>query len=129
MTGDSLEFVRHAYESVESFLALLDEDVVFDNEAYPLPDFDPGAKGKEAVTKFFFEYWRSFTDYAVEPLEAIEVGDRIVVVHRETGGGAGSGISLERVFAVVWDLRNGKITRIKPFQTREDALAAVKESR
>jgi hypothetical protein len=75
------------------------------------------------VIDFYRHYWGTWDDYVLEAAECIDAGaDEVVMVHHERGSGRGSGTPFERRWAVIWTLREGKLTRVRTFNTREDAL-------
>jgi ketosteroid isomerase-like protein len=55
----------------------------------------------------------------------IDAGDQVVVVHYERGRGKGSGVEVEHRVANVFDLRDGRVIRKRPFANRSEALAAA----
>ena len=65
-------------------------------------------RGREGVIQAFREWVEPFSEYYVEPLDFIEVGDRVVVPNRQWGIGSASGIPVEGEFT--WSLKSG-ITR------------------
>jgi ketosteroid isomerase-like protein len=69
--------------------------------------------------------WESYT---AEAEELIDAGDQVVVVHHEHGRGRGSGAEVDNRSANLFDVRNGKIVRRRPFPDRAEALEAVRLS-
>ena len=61
-------------------------------------------------------------EFSVRPEELIDAGERVVVVARWRGTAKGSGLPLDRVFAHVWTVRDGKLVRHEVFSDREVAL-------
>jgi ketosteroid isomerase-like protein len=77
----------------------------------------------EIVSRLYNEGWAR-GDFDLE--ESIEVGDRLVCVQHATGTGKGSGIESEIRYACMYTFgRNGRITEVNEYATREEALAAV----
>ena len=52
-------------------------------------------RGRDGVIQAFREWSEAFSEYYVEPLDFIEVGDRVVVPNRQWGIGSTSGIPVE----------------------------------
>jgi ketosteroid isomerase-like protein len=125
MSQENVERTRRGMSSADEFFGLLHDDVVFDNETYPLPDRMGTYRGKDAVIQVFKGYWRSFSDYSAELTEAIDADDQIVLVIRERLTGGASGAVVERAFFAVWAFEDGKIVRIEGHATRGEALEAV----
>jgi ketosteroid isomerase-like protein len=125
MSQENVERTHRAMSSADGFFGLLHDDVVFDNETYPLPDRMGTYHGRDAVIRVFKGYWRSFSDYSVELIEAIDADDQVVLVMRERLTGQASGAVVERAFFAVWAFEHGKIVRIGGHATREAALEAA----
>jgi ketosteroid isomerase-like protein len=85
-------------------------------------------QGREAVIHAFREWLESFSEYYNEPLDFIEVGDRVVVPNRQWGTGSTSGIHVEDEFTWVYGVRDSQITRIDEYDTLEEALEAAGQS-
>jgi ketosteroid isomerase-like protein len=93
-------------------------------EAEVLPD--PEAyTGKEAFVANLAKLEESFDDLQMEPLEIVDLGDRIVVVVSMRGRGRGSSAPVETTFAQLWALRDGKAVSLQDFATKAEALEAV----
>jgi ketosteroid isomerase-like protein len=67
----------------------------------------------------------AWQDYTMEPEEFIDAGDRVVVVIRMIATGKGSGVTLERRDALVYELRHRKVVRLDYSNNRDEALAAA----
>jgi ketosteroid isomerase-like protein len=119
--------VRSMYRAGDPsrFFDLLDEEVELDFSAYPVPG-SRVLRGKDAAIDWSRRWWGTWDEYVLEATEIVDAGEnRVVVVQRERGRGKGSGVQLERRWAVVYTLRMGKVVRFQPFKTREEALAAA----
>lgn len=103
---------------------MLDEYVVWDLRAYPMPDLDPVYVGKDAVIEASRRYWGTWADYSVEEEEILASGPCVVVVLWERGRGKGSGIPFVTLNHQMWTFRNGLVVRWESFRSRPEALAA-----
>ena len=130
MSEESVDVVRAAFEAWrggdDSFLEFLSDDI--DWEVRPdLPDAGR-YRGHDGFHKLSARFDDVMEDMWFRPSELIPVGDDQVVVPLTWGGrGKGSGLSFEeRAETWVFTVSGGKITRVKEFATREQALADVR---
>jgi uncharacterized protein len=74
----------------------------------------------------FWQEWPSFWhSYSVEPLEFVEAGEHVVVVLHERARSRPEFAEVEDEFAHVWTIREGKVTAVRVYNQRADALKAV----
>ena len=82
--------------------------------------------GKDAAIDWARRWWGTWDEYALDATEIVDAGeDRVVVVQRERGRGKGSGVQLERRWAVIFTVRMGKEVRFEAFKSRAEALEAT----
>ena len=133
MSQENVEVVRrmwdHLNSAEEEFLpAFLNE--VFDSEIewHDAPSL-PGAavyRGHDALLRHIEDYLDAWADSRFELEEIRSVGDRVLARGRYVGVGRESGISLEdNVLIGVYDLRSGRVLRVRQFVDESDALEAV----
>jgi ketosteroid isomerase-like protein len=83
--------------------------------------------GHEGVRRFFEGFSDIFEEVQIEEAkEIIELGDEVVWVGPAHFRGRISGADVRAYGAQVWTIRDGKATRFRFYQTREDALEAVR---
>ena len=70
----------------------------------------------------WFGAWGAFRS---ELHEAIDLGDRGVVLANVVGRGSGSGGVVDQPFAVVFDLEDGRVIRHQDYSDPAEALEAV----
>lgn len=121
----NVELVRRGVADVNVFWAMLDEYVVWDLRALPLPDLDSVYIGRDAVIKGSRHYWGTWDEYSVEAEEILDAGVSVVVIIHERGRGKSSGVPFERVHPQLWTFRAGRIIRWDSFRSRADALEAA----
>jgi hypothetical protein len=127
MSQENVELVRSLYQAGDPsrFFDLLSEDVELDFSAYPVPD-SRVVRGKDAAIDWSRRWWGTWDEYVLEATEIIDADDdRVVVLQRERGRGKGSGVQLERRWAVIFTVRMGKVVRFQAFESREEALEAA----
>jgi uncharacterized protein len=101
-----------------------DTNVVWDTSASQLPAAGI-YHGHEGIEQFFRDWLGTWTDYEVATRDYIDAGSAVVVVFRQRGTGRGSGVSVERDFFGVYDLRESKVVRFRMYESRDEALEAA----
>lgn len=81
-----------------------------------------GLDGLVENARLWLSAWK---DLKVEPEEFLEAGNKVVVFTRQTGIAKASGIPLDRDFADVYELRDGKVIEVRFYWRREDAIEAA----
>jgi ketosteroid isomerase-like protein len=125
MSEQNVELARRGMESMEAFVSLLDECVVADVRAFPLPDYAGVLVGRDKFIEMSRHYWGAWEDYSVEAEDFIEAGQSVVIGIHEQGRGKGSGVHLDRRWAHIWTFREGRIVRWEPRRSIEDAVEAA----
>jgi len=127
----SSENIGIARRSIQAFhagdyseaLAPFDEEIEYDLRHFPEGQI---YRGHEGVREAFRIWMGAFDDYRQEVGEIIDAGDdEVIVLVTEFGRGKGSGIETERSTAGVWTFRDGKVVRIRFYDTRDAALDAL----
>jgi ketosteroid isomerase-like protein len=133
MSQENVEIVRRLFEAFNDRGADDAAGVVvefFDPEIewHDAPSL-PGAavyRGHEALRRHIEDYLDAWADSRVEMEEIRAVGDRVLSRGRYVGVGRQSGISIEdNVVTGVYDLRGGRVLRVRQFVDQAKALAAV----
>jgi ketosteroid isomerase-like protein len=82
-------------------------------------------RGRDGVIQALREWYEAFSEYYTEPLDFIEVGDRVVIPQRHWGIGSTSGIRVEIEVTHVYEVRDNLIARVDEYDTLEEALEAA----
>jgi ketosteroid isomerase-like protein len=128
MSQEQVEVVREHIEAyrrqdVSVSLAFMDPHAVLDMSR--VDGSDP-SHGHEAIDKAVTRYVGAFEDYAYEAERLTDLGSgAILAVVTETGRGKGSGAPVNRRYAVLYTVIDGRIARVTQFRTEEDALEAA----
>jgi ketosteroid isomerase-like protein len=88
----------------------------------------PAAKthrGSEAVAAYLGDWVSMMPDLRVEIEELVEEGDKVLMVLRMTGSGAGSGAATDVRVATVGTFRNGRPVRTEEFLDPDEARRAL----
>jgi ketosteroid isomerase-like protein len=140
MSDENVTFIREAYElfnavgrTGEEFVD--PESVAPDLWARLAPDFESHGRpdvpdsvvyrGREEAKGFFRMLQSVWAEVRWEPLEITDLGDTLVVDTRLVVQGRGSDVWLEADEAQVFWFRDGLLTRLQAFPSKEQALAAA----
>ena len=83
-------------------------------------------RGRDGVIEAFSAWVEPFSEYYVEALDYIEVGDRVVMPTRQRGTGRASGAPVEIDVTHVIGFRDGMIVTVDEYATVEQGLAAAR---
>lgn len=81
--------------------------------------------GLEGLVEYLRAWLEPFSEYRVENLDYIDAGNCVLVPSRQWGVGRGSGTRTEIEVTALYELRDGKIVRIRQFNTVDEALEAA----
>jgi uncharacterized protein len=128
MSQENVEKVQAGYEAfsrrdLDAALAYIDPEIEW-HQSSAFPDART-FHGHDGVRRFFEQVFEIFDESDFIPQEIVDLGDRVVVVHRFVGRGQGSRIPVEVTETSVWTLREGKAIRQEAFVTKAEALEAV----
>ena len=126
MSQENVEFVQRAFEQYmatgELPWDLFDREVaVYDHDTPDQGDYE----GHQGVTRWLEDWAAAWAEWSIAPEEFIDAGDSVVVLVRMETTGRGSGIEIQRDDALVYEIRDGIITRIDYYNDRKQALKAV----
>ncbi|HEX2126390.1 MAG TPA: nuclear transport factor 2 family protein [Thermoleophilaceae bacterium] len=130
MSDGAREFVIEAFAvwiagRIREFAALLDPEVAWDLTAHPLPDVPDTGSGRDALLHHLRHYGEGWSDYEATLADAQAIGDDVVCVVRERVSMGGTATVLDRDLVLVWTVAGERLTCLRAFKTREDALAAL----
>jgi ketosteroid isomerase-like protein len=100
------------------------EDVDW-GEPPDMPDTGGAYRGHEGLVEGFGRFMRAWERIEVDLEDVVERDDgRVVVQTHWRGRSKGTGIEVDQRVAQVYELRDGKVTRVRQFRTLEEAHAA-----
>ncbi len=122
-----MEVARRCYEAYVSSdplqaLSCFDPECEMDLRLRPDGKIFRGHHGVVEATRPWVEAW---DDWRLEVEEFIDVGDRVLVIARESGRGKGSGIEIEHPHLALLTVRNDKIVHWRGFVEKAQALEAA----
>jgi ketosteroid isomerase-like protein len=131
MSQENVEIVRRAVDAFNrGELETLAEMVAFydtDIEYHEHPDFiEIGTfRGRDALAEHWRQFLDAFEDYRFEIENLIDVHDDVVVFTHQHGHGKESGLDFELRSAWVFSFSDKKLTKIRTYPNRAEALEAV----
>ena len=88
----------------------------------------PGGKtyiGLDGFRESWLDWLAPYAEYRTEVEEAIDCGERVLLLQSSSGRLAGSSKEVKLAPAVVYTVRDEKIARFEPYADRAEALKAV----
>src|SRR5208337_1022191 len=82
-------------------------------------------RGREGVEKYAESLDAAWEEFLALPDEYRDLGDRVLMLGRIEGRGRGSGAPVRSPYAVIYDFRGGKISRLRSFLDHGEALRAA----
>ena len=130
MSQENVEIAREGFRRFQAsdagWIDSLDPEVGWDISAHPLPDVPKRGRGREELlTQVFATYLGGWVDWRAELREAIDAGDDVVLVLRETARLRDSGAVLDREVAYVWTMRDERVVFLRVFRTKAAAFEAL----
>jgi ketosteroid isomerase-like protein len=131
MSQANVDIVRRMYEAFQAgdadrALAHFDRDVLV--EASGRVDTGAG-RGREAVSTLVGSWVGAFDDWSEEIEEVRDLGDHVCVVATQRGRGKETGLRVEYRYAVLYEIRGDKVTRMTMHPDPETALEAAAAAR
>ncbi len=130
MSQENVEIVRRMYEfwsggDWERMAELVDPDVEQHGTVGGLGEGHISRGVDEIRQRFEAEDNEVWEEHRIEPVRFIDAGKRVVVIQHEYQRGRGSGVEIEIDTASVFDIRGGRIVRIRPYMNPAAAIEAV----
>jgi ketosteroid isomerase-like protein len=141
VSAENVELVRRLQPDSEVDLAVLFRDdhafAVAENRLAPFfhPDCEvlggpdtvsPTERtGLSGLRQVWLEWLKPWASYRSEIKQLIDLGDRVVVLIRDSGRFETGGPAVELTSAAIWTVRDEKIARVVFYTSRESALGAA----
>jgi ketosteroid isomerase-like protein len=88
-------------------------------------DFEQTYRGRDAAFAAYRSWVDTWDEYRREPIELADLGDRLLILLRESGRGKESGVAVETPLAMLLTFRGGRVVRHQEFRDWQQALEAV----
>ena len=83
-------------------------------------------RGLDGMVRWREDVAAVIEDFHIEDCRFLDAGsDRVVILYRVVGRGAGSGVPVSQDVGALWQLRNGKVLKAEVFLDRGEALEAA----
>src|SRR3954451_16961658 len=89
------------------------------------PDWDAVAYGHDGYQQVWRKMMDAFDDFRAEPVEILDLGDKLLITAHYKGHGSGSGIPIDETLFQLCRLRGGLVVWQKDFSDRAEALDAA----
>ena len=133
MSQENVEIVRRIYEKWEDLVLADPDDKSVDDFFDPAIEVDnsnavfDGAvyRGRDGLREYLALLREAWTSLRLEPEEFIRVGEDQVVVAQRIFPRSTGGVEVIARSASAFTFRDGKVIRIKTFQSKAEALEAA----
>jgi ketosteroid isomerase-like protein len=116
----STEVVREALGRAYS------PDIELTTLAIPLGlDVRDSYRGLDGVVEYLRTWLELFSEYQVENLDYVDAGECVLVPSRQWGVGSESRARVELELTTLYQVRDGRITRVHQYDTMDEALEAA----
>jgi ketosteroid isomerase-like protein len=127
--ASNVEIVQEMYERRERGDMYVGEfvhpELVFVRFGSEAPDFVGEWHGMDGLKKATADYLNVWDDYQFEVERMIDLGDRVLVLERQTARGKRSGAIISQDVGALLTLRDGLIVRWEYYWERSEALEAA----
>ena len=110
--------------AIEAMMAFLTDDVELQFEATVEQRTNYGPNASMRALMEWLEPWEEYVQEAQEFIDA-DATDTVVVTFRQWGRGKASGATTEMHVAQLYRVRDGKISELREFTSRDEALEAA----
>ena len=128
MSQENVETVRRMYDAfqggdAEAALSHFSSDVLVD-ASKARPDVGVG-RGREQVNGLVASWLAAWDEWGEEIEEMRDLGGRVLVVSLQRGRSKRTGIEVEYRYSLLYDVHGDKITSMRMYGSRAEALGAA----
>jgi ketosteroid isomerase-like protein len=134
MSEENVEIVRRVVEAFQQAFKRGDPAAVFDSpliaadaEWFPIPGVGLRSvyRGREGFREFMISWTEDFKGWSIRLDRVIDGGDLVAVEFHQQAMGAASGAPIEWDQGFVYEIKNGRVTRMWNYLTLAEALEAA----
>ena len=135
MSQENVEIVTRSFEAFQEGMRRGDLAVWFDSEdladdfEWVIPPEVVGLgtyRGREGFLEFMRAWTEDYENWSIDLERVIDAGeDRVVGVFHHRAIGKASGVPIELVQGIVWELADGRVVRMRNYMTPAEALEAA----
>jgi ketosteroid isomerase-like protein len=135
MSQENVEIVARSFEAFQEGMRRGDLAVWFDSEdladdfEWVIPPEVVGLgtyRGREGFLEFMRAWTEDYENWSIDLERVIDAGeDRVVGVFHHRAIGKASGVPIELVQGIVWELADGRVVRMRNYMTPAEALEAA----
>jgi ketosteroid isomerase-like protein len=89
-------------------------------------DISKSYRGLDGLVEYLGAWLEPFSEYHVENLDYVEAGECVLIPSQQWGIGNESGARVELELTTLFEVRDGRITRVHQYDTMEEALQAAR---
>jgi ketosteroid isomerase-like protein len=129
MPSENVEIVERGFAAfnergIDGIIPLIQPD--FEATTPPALASEPDTyRGPEGIRRWFDSFLEVMDEIRWEPRRFQDAGDKVVVEFTLRARGKTTGLDFGQEAVMVWELRDGKASRLDLFQTLDEALAAA----
>jgi ketosteroid isomerase-like protein len=127
MSQEDVEIAKRSVDAfnrrdVDALLDLGTPDWVLSSQ---LLDSGADFRGREGIERFYAMLSESWEEFRSVVDDYRDLGDRVLLLGRNTGRGKGSGVTVDAPTASILDFHEGKVSRIRLYLDQAEALRAA----
>jgi ketosteroid isomerase-like protein len=89
------------------------------------PEGEQVLRGREGSAQLLALLRDTWAEFRFEPERFIDAGDRVLVLVRLVAAGGASGATTQRKTGHLWTVRHGRLSSVRIYRDRSEALEAV----
>jgi ketosteroid isomerase-like protein len=88
-------------------------------------DISKNYRGLDGLVEYLGAWLEPFSEYHVENLDYVDAGECVLIPSQQWGIGTESGARVELELTTLYEVRDGRVTRVHQYDTMDEALEAA----